>query len=61
MTDSSFKIDIQTDDNGDCIIEWDENHPGAIELGCNNWTEEDWIARLTDALLASAIDEQEEA
>lgn len=48
MTDD---LPIKFTVNGDDIVlEWDENDPRAIELGCNDWTEADWLAALEKGL-----------
>ena len=33
-------------DDGSFDIEWDENDPAAIALGCNDWTPTQWAAFL---------------
>lgn len=58
MTDDIFKLKVDVDGD-DVIIEWDETHPSAIALGCNEWTSEEWIERLKEGLAAD--EEQEEA
>lgn len=49
MTDLPIKF-IINDDSDDVTIEWDETHPVAIELGLDDWTEEEWLAAFESGL-----------
>lgn len=41
-----LELSFQENDDGSFDIEWDENDPAAEAIGCNTWTEEQWIAFL---------------
>lgn len=50
---------IEEEDNS-ITIEWDPNDPRAIELGINEWTEEDWIEALENSVKHQFPDESVE-
>ena len=39
-------LNFQENPDGTFDIEWDENDPAAEAIGCNTWTEQQWIAFL---------------
>lgn len=36
-------LSVKFEEDESLTIEWDENDPRAIELGINDWSEEDWL------------------
>ena len=50
-------LNVIEEDDGSMTIEWDPNDPRAIELGINDWTEDDWVAALEESVKNYASDE----
>lgn len=53
-------LTVQENDDDSLTLEWDHTHPRAIELGINDWTEEEWRKCLEESALAALEDEFDE-
>lgn len=45
-----FSISVKVEEDESITIDWDEEHPIAIEMKMNEWTPEDWIKYLQEYL-----------
>lgn len=50
-------INVIEEDDGTLTIEWDPDDPRAIELGINDWSEDDWVAALEESVKKFASEE----
>ena len=52
MTDHSdlLPISVREGEDESFIIEWDETDPRAVEMGINDWTPDDWLKAIEEAL-----------
>lgn len=48
MTLPDLKLTCVENEDGSFTIEWDADHPVAVESGMNDWTEQQWLDLLID-------------
>ncbi len=56
MPDLSDVPIVLTFEDQEIVIEWPEDHPTAIKLGLNDWTQEQWSSAFMSAIELAADD-----
>lgn len=55
-----LEFQVSETEDGMITLEWDHDHPTAIEMGINDWSEAQWIEFLTENATAFLHSEEGE-
>jgi hypothetical protein len=56
-----LEFEVSESEDGTITLMWDHDHPTAIELGINDWSDQEWIQFLTDKATEFVFEEESKA
>lgn len=56
-----LEFEVTESEDGTITLTWDHDHPTAIELGLNDWSEQEWIQFLTDKATEFVFEQESKA